>query len=134
MTRSAARLSVLLAALALALPGCGGDDEEEATGGETAAATAAAGGGGTTLQGSVGPGFDISLGGTDGITAGDVTITVDDQSSAHNFHLTGPGGVDVSTSVGEEGEESFDVTLEPGEYTFVCDPHASSMRGTFTVG
>jgi Copper binding proteins, plastocyanin/azurin family len=133
MTRTTVRLSLLLAALALALPGCGGDDEEEA-GGDTAAATEQAGGGGTTLQGSVGPGFDISLGGTDGLTAGDYTIAVNDQSPAHNFHLTGPGGVDVSTSVGEEGEESFDVTLEPGEYTFVCDPHASSMRGTFTVG
>jgi plastocyanin len=35
--------------------------------------------------------------------------------------------------VGEEGNESFEVTLEPGEYTFLCDPHASTMRGTFTV-
>ncbi|MGI9112301.1 MAG: plastocyanin/azurin family copper-binding protein [Gaiellaceae bacterium] len=25
------------------------------------------------------------------------------------------------------------MTLEAGEYTFVCDPHASSMRGAFTV-
>lgn len=133
MTRPTARLSLLLAALALVLPGCGGDDEDEAAG-DTAAATEQAAGGGTTLQGSVGPGFEISLDGTDGIAAGDYTLTVDDRSSAHNFHLTGPGGVDVSTSVGGEGEESFDVTLEPGEYTFVCDPHASSMRGTFTVG
>ena len=133
MTRPTARLSLLLAALALVLAGCGGDDEEEA-GGDTAAATEQAAGGGPTLQGSVGPGFEISLDGTDGITAGDYTLTVDDRSSAHNFHLTGPGGVDVSTPVREQGEESFDVTLEPGEYTFVCDPHASSMRGTFTVG
>ena len=32
------------------------------------------------------------------------------------------------------GEESFDVELEAGEYTFVCDPHASQMKGSFTVG
>ena len=51
-----------------------------------------------------------------------------------NFHLTGPGDVDVSTSVGGEGDESFEVTLAAGEYTFLCDPHASQMRGTFTVG
>ena len=98
------------------------------------APTTGGGGGGTTLNGSVGPGFDISLDGTDGITAGDYTIVVNDQSSAHNFHLTGPGGVDVATDVSEEGEESFDVTLEAGEYTFVCDPHASQMKGSFTVG
>ena len=118
----------ILALLALALAACGGDDgdAEPATGG------AAAEGG--TLTGSVGPGFDISLGGTDGIEPGTYTLTVDDMSPAHNFHLTGPGGVDVSTSVGERGEESFEVTLEPGEYTFLCDPHATSMRGTFTVG
>ncbi len=92
------------------------------------------GGGGTTLNGSVGPGFDISLDGTDGITAGDYTLVVNDQSTAHNFHLTGPGGVDVSTEVSEEGEKSFDVTLVPGEYKFQCDPHASQMNGSFTVG
>jgi plastocyanin len=54
-------------------------------------------------------------------------------SSSHNFHLTGPGGVDVATTVAGEGEESFEVTLEPGEYTFLCDPHSAQMRGTFTV-
>ena len=68
------------------------------------------------------------------LARGDYTLVVDDQSSSHNFHLTGPGGVDVSTDVGEEGEKTFQVTLEPGEYRFVCDPHASSMNGSFTVG
>ena len=126
--------SILLLALGLALAGCGGDDDD---GGEAAATTEASttsAGGGTTLNGSVGPGFVISLDGTDGITAGDYTIVVDDQSTEHNFHLTGPGGVDVATDVPEEGEETFDVTLEAGEYTFVCDPHASQMKGSFTVG
>ncbi|NUT57217.1 MAG: hypothetical protein HOQ03_14730 [Thermoleophilia bacterium] len=130
MTRRHLLLALLLLALAVGLAGCGGDDDEAA--GTTAAATE--GGGGTTLNGSVGPGFDISLEGTDGITAGDYTLVVDDQSSAHNFHLTGPGGVDVSTDVSAEGERTFQITLEPGEYTFVCDPHASSMKGSFTVG
>lgn len=135
MNRRHPTLAILLLALGLALGGCGGDDD----GGEAVATTEAstggtAGGGGTTLNGSVGPGFDISLNGTDGLTAGEYTIVVDDQSSAHNFHLTGPGGVDVATDVSAEGEESFDVTLEAGEYTFVCDPHASQMNGSFTVG
>ena len=133
MHRRRIALSLLFLVLGLALAGCGGDDDDS-TGNAAATTAASSGGGGTTLNGSVGPGFDISLEGTDGITAGDYTIAVTDQSSAHNFHLTGPGGIDVATDVGGEGEESFDVTLEAGEYTFVCDPHASSMNGSFTVG
>jgi plastocyanin len=133
--------ATLLLVLGLALAGCGGDDNESS--GTTAATTEASAGdtgGGTssgsetTLNGSVGPGFDISLDGTDGITAGDYKLVVNDQSTAHNFHLTGPGGVDVSTEVSEEGEKTFDVTLVAGEYTFQCDPHASQMNGSFTVG
>jgi len=130
-------LGILLLVLGLALAGCGGDDDDEggeAAGTTEASTTSGGSGGGTTLNGSVGPGFDISLDGTDGITAGDYTLVVNDQSTAHNFHLTGPGGVDVSTEVSEEGEETFDVTLQAGEYTFVCDPHASQMNGSFTVG
>jgi plastocyanin len=132
MTRHRLTLLVLLV-LALAVTGCGDDDEED-TAAPATTEEAGGSGGGTTLNGSVGPGFDISLDNTEGLTAGDYTLIVDDQSSSHNFHLTGPGGVDVSTSVGEEGEQTFDVTLEAGEYTFVCDPHASQMRGSFTVG
>jgi plastocyanin len=134
MTRPAA-ISLLAASLVLALPGCGGDEDEAA--GDTAAATTEASGGGGSgsgLRGTVGPGFNISVEGADGIAAGAQTITVEDLSPEHNFHLTGPGGVDVSTSVSGEGEESFEITLEPGEYTFLCDPHASQMRGRFTVG
>jgi plastocyanin len=129
-------LGIMLLVLGLAPAGCGGDDDDggEAAGTTEASTTSGTSGGGTTLNGSVGPGFDISLDGTDGITAGDYTLVVNDQSSAHNFHLTGPGGVDVSTEVSAEGEESFDVTLQAGEYTFVCDPHASQMNGSFTVG
>ena len=137
MTRRHLTLGILTLVLGLALAGCGGDDN----GGSEAAATTEAGttsgggsGGGTTLNGSVGPSFDISLDGTDGIKAGDYTLVVNDQSTAHNFHLTGPGGVDVSTEVSEEGEKTFDVTLVAGEYKFQCDPHASSMNGSFTVG
>ena len=127
---------IVFVLLGLAVAGCGGDDDEAATTTEATAATTeeSGSGGGTTLNGSVGPGFDISLDGTDGLTAGSYTIVVNDQSDQHNFHLTGPGGVDVQTDVGSTGEESLDVELEAGEYTFVCDPHASQMNGSFTVG
>ena len=134
MTRSRAVLLILFALLGLAVAGCGGDDDEASTTTEATTTESSGSGGGTTLNGSVGPGFDISLDGTDGLTAGSYTLVVNDQSSEHNFHLTGPGGVDVSTSVEETGEKSFDIELQAGEYTFVCDPHASQMNGSFTVG
>ena len=133
MTRSRAALLILVVLCGLAVAGCGGDDNEAST--TPAATTEASGGsgGGTTLNGSVGPGFVISLDGTDGLTPGSYKLVVNDQSTAHNFHLTGPG-VDVSTEVGEEGEKSFDIELQAGEYKFQCDPHASQMNGSFTVG
>jgi hypothetical protein len=136
VTRSRAALLILSVLLGLALSGCGGDDNEASTTTEATAETtteSSGSGGGTMLNGSVGPGFDISLEGTDGLTAGSYTLVVNDQSSSHNFHLTGPG-VDVSTDVSETGEKSFDIELQAGEYKFVCDPHASQMNGSFTVG
>ena len=130
-TRGAALLLVSFAAAGLlALAGCGGDDNE-GTGGETTEA-AETGAGAGTLQGSVGPGFEITLDNADGLTPGTYTLLVEDKSSSHNFHLTGPG-VDVKTDVGFEGEKTFTVDLQAGEYQFVCDPHASSMNGSFTV-
>ena len=132
MTRSRAALLFLLVLFGLTVAGCGGSDSEGSA--TTAATTESSGsGGGTTLNGSVGPGFDISLDGTDGLTAGSYTLVVNDQSDQHNFHLTGPG-VDVSTEVSETGEKSFDIELQAGEYKFVCDPHASQMNGSFVVG
>ena len=129
MTRTRFGLLALVLTLAvagLALAGCGGDDDESAADDTTAESS------GGAVTGTVGPGFEISMAGTDGLEPGAFAITVTDNASTHNFHLTGPG-VDEATDVGGEGEETFDVTLEAGEYTFVCDPHASSMKGSFTV-
>jgi Copper binding proteins, plastocyanin/azurin family len=133
-------LAAILAAGLLAAAGCGGDDDEAATDTETTEQTTETPGAeaGTTLLGSVGPGFEISVTTASGqapgtLTPGSYELQVDDKSSAHNFHLTGPGGVDVSTEVGESETETFEVELEPGTYTFVCDPHASSMNGTLEV-
>jgi len=83
------------------------------------------------LTGTVGPSFTISM--TKKPTkAGKYTLVVSDKSSIHNFHLKGPG-VNVKTSVAKTGTKTFAITLAKGKYTFVCDPHASSMKGSFTI-
>jgi plastocyanin len=66
------------------------------------------------------------------IKAGAYTIKVEDKSTIHDFHLTGPG-VNKSTTVGGTGEKFWTVTLRRGTYKYVCDPHAAMMRGSFTV-
>ncbi len=92
--------------------------------------------GGTTLTGTVGPGFTITL--TQGgkkvtsLKAGAYTLKVSDKSNIHNFHLTGPG-VNKSTTVTFVGSQTWKVTLKKGTYKYVCDPHVSIMHGSFTV-
>jgi plastocyanin len=66
------------------------------------------------------------------VKAGTHRIKIEDKAAIHDFHLVGPG-VDKSTSVSFVGERIWTVTLKPGTYSFFCDPHASSMRGTFRV-
>jgi plastocyanin len=136
MTRRRMGLVVGLATAALAVAGCGGDDEAADTE-TTDTSTITLPVEPNALAGSVGPGFEISLqdsGGADveTLAAGTYTLAVDDQSDIHNFHLTGEG-VDVTTDVGGTGMETFDVDLTAGSYTFVCDPHASQMTGSFEV-
>jgi plastocyanin len=84
-----------------------------------------------TIKGTVGPGFTITLA-KKPTKAGKATFVVNDRSSDHNFHLTGKG-VNVKTSVGATGTKRFTVTLKKGTYRFVCDPHASTMKGSFRV-
>lgn len=126
-------LIFVLAGAALALAGCGGGDESTTI--ETSAEPQVPVG--STLQASVGPGFEISLQTESGedvttLAAGEYTIDVDDKSSSHNFHLSGPG-VDESSDVGEIGSSTLTVTVEAGTYEYVCDPHESSMSGEFEV-
>ena len=64
---------------------------------------------------------------------GDYTIHVNDMSDMHNFDLTGPG-VSKSTDVTDIGEQTWNVTFTNGTYKFVCDVHATTMKGQFTVG
>ena len=84
MTRTRMGLVLGLATLALAAAGCGGGDNESASTTETSTTettTSTSAETGTTLQGSVGPGFEISLIGSDGeavstLTPGTYTIDV----------------------------------------------------------
>src|SRR5678816_1798089 len=90
------------------------------------------------LQASVGPGFTISLKDPSGakvmhLDPGTYAIHVVDQSDMHNFDLTGPG-VSKSTEVTEVGEQDWTVTFTDGTYRYVCDVHATTMKGSFTVG
>jgi plastocyanin len=138
MTRARTALVVGLAAFVLVVAGCGGsDDEASGTTDTTTTTTETTTATGSTLEASVGPGFEISLTDASGndvstLAAGSYTIEVDDQSDIHNFHLTGTA-VDEDSGVSETGTSTWEVTLEAGSYHFQCDPHASTMNGDFEV-
>jgi plastocyanin len=89
------------------------------------------------VVGTVGPGFTIKLTKAGkkvkSLKPGKYTLVVQDKSNIHNFHLRGPG-VNKSTAVSFVGTKTFTVTLKSGTYKYVCDPHASSMKGSFKVG
>jgi hypothetical protein len=91
----------------------------------------------TKLKGTVGPGFTIVLKkGTTKVKTlkpGKYSITVADKSKIHDFHLKGPGMSKVITATPFMGTKTVTVTLKKGKYTYVCDPHATVMKGSFTV-
>jgi plastocyanin len=142
-------IAATVAALTLVLvaSACGGGSSS--AGGETTtteatstteAMTTTEGGPSTSaeLDGEVGPGFEIEVKqhgeDAESVKAGTYTLKVEDKSDIHNFHLIGPGVDQEVTSVPFEGEKTVTVTLEPGTYTYQCDPHASQgMKGTFEV-
>jgi plastocyanin len=90
-----------------------------------------------TLSGTVGSGFTITLksGGkkVSSVKAGRYTITVNDKSDIHDFHLVGPGVNKRITTVGFKGKKSFTATLKKGKYRYFCDPHRTDMHGSFRV-
>jgi plastocyanin len=90
------------------------------------------------LFATVGPDFTISLRTAQGqsvtqLDPGPYRIIVEDRSDFHNFHLSGPG-VSLATDIEALESVTWDVTFVEGRYTFVCDPHATQMKGAFTVG
>jgi plastocyanin len=148
MKRIGFTLVALLAALALVGAGCGGDDDDtngtttettdttttDTTTTDTDTETTETG---SALQGTVGPGFTITLTTAAGdpvetLSPGSYELEIEDLSSAHNFHLTGPG-VDVTTDVAETGTQNVSIDVAAGTYDFVCDPHVSQMSGSFEV-
>jgi hypothetical protein len=91
------------------------------------------------LKAKVGPGFTISIANAAGVKvtrvpAGTYSIDVSDLSAEHSFHLKGPGGIDMATDVAGTGIVTWSVTLVDGTYTFLCDAHPATMRGTLGVG
>jgi hypothetical protein len=91
----------------------------------------------TALSGTVGPAFSIALRDANGVKVthldpGAYTITINDQSDLHNFHLKGPG-VDEHTSVEGIGKTTWNVTFVDGLYTYNCDAHPN-LKGSFRVG
>jgi plastocyanin len=91
-----------------------------------------------TLNGTVGPGFTITLAKTGKkvttLKAGSYKLVIADKAAIHDFHLMGPGGLSkVITSVSFTGTKSLTLTLKKGTYTYVCDPHKAFMHGSFKV-
>ena len=91
-----------------------------------------------TLTGSVGPGATITLKkGTSKVTTlkpGLYKFVIRDKSTAHNFHLKGPNGYSkVLTGLAYVGTKTYLITLKPGVWTYICDPHKTFMHGSFKV-
>jgi Copper binding proteins, plastocyanin/azurin family len=89
-----------------------------------------------TLTGTVGPGFTITLKNrtklVKTLAPAKYAFVINDKSSIHNFHLIGPG-VNRKTSVGAKGTTHWTLTLRVGTYRYMCDPHATIMKGSFIV-
>jgi plastocyanin len=90
------------------------------------------------LVATVGPGLTISLKTAAGkkvttLTPGTYAITVNDRSRVHDFRLRGPGMNKTLSGVAAVGTKTVNVRLRAGKYTFVCQPHASAMKGAFSV-
>jgi plastocyanin len=92
------------------------------------------------LNVTVGPGFSIKVADANGKTVtqldpGDYSITIKNlsPSAEHNFHLTGPGGVDQFSAF-DNNTVTWNVTLVDGTYQYKCDAHPTIMKGSFHVG
>ncbi len=93
-----------------------------------------------TLNGTVGPGFTISLK-TNGkavksLKAGSYKFVIADKATIHGFTLEQEKGGKFEkalTAVPAVGTKTVTVKLTAGKWKFYCPPHESSMFGFFTV-
>jgi len=92
------------------------------------------------LQGTVGPGFTISLKShgkkVTSLTAGSYTFVVSDKGSIHNFVLerkTGGKFEKAITTIPFTGTKTVTVKLGKGKWKYYCKAHESTMFGFFTV-
>ena len=94
----------------------------------------------STLTGTVGPGYKISLRvngkPVTSLKAGSYAFVVTDKGRIHNFVLEKKKGGTFEkelTSILFTGTKSVKIKLSPGEWEFYCRPHESLMHGDFTV-
>src|SRR5262245_19670364 len=106
----------------------------------SALATSHASSSSPTLNGTVGPGFTITLKqkgkAVKSLKAGSYTFVVSDKAEIHDFVLEKSKGGTFEkeiTTVPFKGTKTVKVKLTPGEWEFYCRPHESQMKGEFTV-
>ncbi len=92
---------------------------------------------GSRLLLTSGPGFSIALRTTAGkkvtrLRPGAYVVVARDRSASHNARLRG-AGASRSTTVPFVGVRTWKVVLRKGVLTYLCDPHAATMRATVTV-
>jgi plastocyanin len=85
-----------------------------------------------TIRGTVGPGFTITASRAR-VRPGTYRFVITDESTMHNWHITGPGGVNKKTTVTFVGTKRFTLTLRAGRYRIQCDSHPTSMFTTLRV-
>jgi plastocyanin len=104
------------------------------------AATALGGSRAATLNGTVGPGFTITLKmagkKVTKLKAGTYKLVVSDKASIHNFVIEQEKGGEFEkdvTSVPFTGTKTMTLKLTKGQWKYYCAPHESSMFGKFNV-
>jgi plastocyanin len=91
-----------------------------------------------TLNGTVGPGYTITLKQNGKVVkslkAGSYKLVIADKATIHAFSLDGPHGYAKDfTKVPFVGTKTFIVTLKAGSYKYYCPPHEPLMFGRFKV-
>ena len=92
------------------------------------------------LIGTVGPGFTIDLADATGkhadvLPEGRYTLLIHDLADVHNFVLGSKttGARLASTEVAFVGDQTFEISLRPGQYVYACSPHFETMFGRLLV-